>query len=186
MVGGTELIHVDVRLVAATNKNLQDAVAAGSFREDLYYRLHVVPIKIPPLRERSEDIPLLVKSFVAQFCAKHKRNPKRLAPEAIRLCQRFPWPGNVRQLRNVLEHLVVTTPADLIEAAQLPDYLREHEATAPEFSIRPGMTIAEAEKLLIGQTLRHVTSNREQAARLLGISRRTLQYKLKHYGMLAS
>lgn len=185
MVGGTELIYVDVRLVAATNKNLQEAVAAGKFREDLYYRLHVVPIKIPPLRERSEDIPLLAGLFVAQFCTKHKRSPKRLAPEAVRLCQRFPWPGNVRQLRNVLEHLVVTTPAALIGPEDLPDYLREHEARSPEFSLRPGMTIAEAEKLLIGQTLRHVTANREQAARLLGISRRALQYKLKHYGLLA-
>jgi len=184
MVGGTELIQVDVRLVAATNKNLQEAVAAGKFREDLYYRLHVVPIKIPPLRERSEDIPLLVSSFVAQFCAKHQRRPKRLAPEAVRLCQRFPWPGNVRQLRNVLEHLVVTVPSALIGPEDLPDSLREHEARSPEFSLRPGMTIAEAEKLLIGQTLRHVTSNREEAARLLGISRRSLQYKLKRYGLL--
>jgi transcriptional regulator with PAS, ATPase and Fis domain len=184
MVGGTELIQVDVRLVAATNKNLQEAVAAGKFREDLYYRLHVVPIQIPPLRERSEDIPLLASSFLAQFCAKHQRRPKRLAPEAVRLCQRFPWPGNVRQLRNVLEHLVVTVPSVLIGPEDLPEYLRGHEALSPEFSLRPGMTIAEAEKLLIGQTLRHVTSNREAAARLLGISRRSLQYKLKRYGLL--
>lgn len=182
MVGGTELIHVDVRVVAATNKNLEEAVAAGKFREDLFYRLHVVPIKIPPLRERSEDIPLLIDGFIVRFCAKHKRRPKRLTPEAMRLCQRFPWPGNVRQLRNVVEHLVVTTPGALIGPQELPDNLREQAVASPEFSIRPGMTIAEAEKLLIQQTLRHVTSNRAEAARVLGISRRALQYKLKSYG----
>ncbi len=184
MVGGIELIHVDVRIVAATNKNLQDAVATGKFREDLYYRLYVVPIKIPPLRERSEDIPLLVEAFVAQFCAKHQRNPKHLTPEALRLCQQFPWPGNVRQLRNVLEHLVITTPAAVIEPGNLPDYLRDYLSASPMFNLRAGITIAEAEKLLIGQTLRHVTSNHEKAAHLLGISRRTLQYKLKRYGLL--
>jgi len=184
MVGGIDLIHVDVRIVAATNKNLQDAVAAGKFREDLYYRLYVVPIKIPPLRERSEDIPLLVEAFVAQFCAKHQRKPKHLTSEAMRLCQQFPWPGNVRQLRNVLEHLVITTPAAEIETGSLPDYLRDYLSASPTFSLRAGITIAEAEKILIGQTLRHVTSNHEKAAHLLGISRRTLQYKLKRYGML--
>ena len=184
MVGGIDLIHVDVRIVAATNKNLQDAVAAGKFREDLYYRLYVVPIKIPPLRDRSEDIPLLVEAFVAQFCAKHQRRSKHLTPEAMRLCQQFPWPGNVRQLRNVLEHLVITTPTAEIETGNLPDYLRDYLAASPTFSLRAGITIAEAEKILIGQTLRHVTSNHEKAAHLLGISRRTLQYKLKRYGML--
>ena len=184
MVGGIDLIHVYVRIVAATNKNLQDAVAAGKFREDLYYRLYVVPIKIPPLRERSEDIPLLVEAFVAQFCVKHQRKPRHLTPEAMRLCQQFPWPGNVRQLRNVLEHLVITTPTAEIETGNLPDYLRDYLSASPTFSLRAGITIAEAEKILIGQTLRHVTSNHEKAAHLLGISRRTLQYKLKRYGML--
>ncbi len=184
MVGGTEVIRVDVRIVAATNKDLQEAVAAGKFREDLYYRLHVVPIRIPPLRERSEDIPLLIEAFVAQFCTKHKRRLKRLTPEAMRLCQRFPWPGNVRQLRNVVEHLVVTAPAVVIGLDGLPDQLREQENKSPEFTVRPGVTLAEVERLLIRQTLRHVTTNRQEAARLLGISRRTLQYKLKQYGLL--
>ncbi len=183
MVGGTELIRVDVRVVAATNKNLQEAVEAGRYREDLFYRLHVVPIKIPPLRERSEDIPLLVDAFVLQFCTKHKRRPKRLAPGAMRLCQRFPWPGNVRQLRNVLEHLVLTSESPLISPEELPDYLREQALRSPEFSLRAGMTLAEAEKLLIQQTLRHLTTNRSEAARLLGVSRRTLQYKLKRYDL---
>jgi DNA-binding NtrC family response regulator len=184
MVGGTELVRVNVRVVAATNKNLQEAVASGKFREDLWYRLQVVPIPIPPLRERAEDIPLLIESFFEHFTAKHKRRRKQLSTQAMQLCQRFPWPGNVRQLRNVIERLVLTCHKTAIEITQLPDFLRAHDQNATTFTIRPGMAIAELEKLLIRQTLTHVTANREEAARLLGISRRSLQYKLKQYGLL--
>ncbi|PTX94584.1 sigma-54 dependent transcriptional regulator [Opitutus sp. ER46] len=184
MVGGTELIRVDVRIVAATNKRLQEAVTAGRFREDLFYRLQVVPIVVPPLRERAEDIPLLVESFLDHFSSKHKRRRKKLSAEAMQLCRRFPWPGNVRQLRNVVERLVVTCAGSTIEVRDLPDFLQEHDRQAPACEIRPGMTLAECEKLLIRQTLTHATANREQAARLLGISRRALQYKLKSYGLL--
>lgn len=184
MVGGTELLRVDVRVVAATNKNLQDAVAAGRFREDLYYRLHVIPIVVPPLRERADDIPLLIEAFLVRFCAKHRRRPKRLAPDAMRLCQRFPWPGNIRQLRNVVERLVVTSSGNVIGIEELPDDIREQDGAAASVAIRPGMTIEEAEKLLIAQTIKHATSNRAAAARLLGISRRALQYKLKRYELL--
>ncbi|HEY0947516.1 MAG TPA: sigma 54-interacting transcriptional regulator [Opitutaceae bacterium] len=186
MVGGTELVRVDVRVIAATNKKLLDAVAAGKFREDLYYRLHVIPITTPPLRERPEDIPVLAETFLLYFAAKHKARRKHLSPAALALCERFPWPGNVRQLRNVLERLVVTCPQSTIEPEHLPAALREPAAPAPLCAIRPGMTLAEAEKQLILQTLRHVTANREKAAALLGISRRGLQYKLKHYGLLES
>ena len=184
MVGGTSLQRVDVRVIAATNKNLQEAVAAGKFREDLYYRLHIVPIVVPPLRARAEDIPLLVESFLEHFAAKHARRRKRLAPEALQLCQRFPWPGNVRQLRNTIERLVVTSPSPTIAVEELPDFLQLHDTTSTAFLMRVGMTIAEAEKLLIRQTLTRLTSNREAAARALGISRRALQYKIKHYGLL--
>ncbi|HTZ20239.1 MAG TPA: sigma-54 dependent transcriptional regulator [Opitutaceae bacterium] len=184
MVGGTELTRVNVRVVAATNQKLQDAVAAGKFREDLFYRLHIVPIVLPPLREHAEDIPLLIEAFLEHFTAKHKRRHLRLSAEAMQSCQRFPWPGNVRQLRNVTERLVLTCHAATIAVEDLPDYVQEHERNAASFAIRPGMTLAEVEKLLIRQTLAKVTSNREEAARLLGISRRTLQYKLKEYGLL--
>lgn len=184
MVGGTELVRVDVRVVAATNKKLLEAVAAGKFREDLFYRLQVVPLLVPPLRDRAEDIPLLIDTFLDQFAAKHKRRRKKIAAEAMQLCQRFPWPGNVRQLRNAIERLVVTSASSTITVADLPEFLRGHDEQTPTFAVRPGMTLAEAEKLLIRQTLMHVTANREEAARLLGISRRTLQYKLKHYELL--
>jgi DNA-binding NtrC family response regulator len=184
MVGGTKTIRVNVRIVAATNKNLQEAVTAGKFREDLLYRLQIVPISIPPLREHAEDIPLLIASFLEHFTAKHKRRSRQLSAQAVQLCQRFPWPGNVRQLRNTIERLVLTSHASIIEAADLPDFLRAHDQAATTFAIRPGMTLAEVEKLLIRQTLTHATANRQQAAAILGISRRSLQYKLRRYGLL--
>lgn len=184
MVGGTKMMRVNVRVVAATNKKLQEAVAAGKFREDLLYRLQIVPIALPPLRERAEDIPLLIESFLEHFTSKHKRRRKKLSAEALQLCQRFPWPGNVRQLRNMIERLVITVKNATIELGDLPDFLRAHDQNATTFAIRPGMSLAEVEKLLIRQTLTHVTENREEAAKLLGISRRSLQYKLKQYGLL--
>jgi DNA-binding NtrC family response regulator len=184
MVGGTELSRVNVRVLAATNKQLQEAVTAGKFREDLFYRLHIVPITVPPLRDHAEDIPLLVEAFLSHFTAKHKRRRKQFSAEALQLCQRFPWPGNVRQLRNVVERLVLTCHQPVVAVGDLPDFLRTQDQNAASFAIRPGMTLAEVEKLLIRQTLTKETSNREAAARMLGISRRSLQYKLKEYGLL--
>jgi len=139
---------------------------------------------MPPLRERADDIPLLIESFFEQFAAKHKRGRKRLSPEAMQLCQRFPWPGNVRQLRNAVERLVITSRATVVEVAALPDFLREFDRNLVTFTVRPGTPLAEVEKLLIRQTLMHVTRNRTAAALALGISRRALQYKLKQYGLL--
>ena len=184
MVGGTDVVRVNVRIIAATNKNLQEAVRSGKFREDLFYRLQIIPIHIPPLRERPEDIPLLIENFLDHFSAKHKRRRKNMSAEALQLWQRFPWPGNVRQLRNTIERLVITHRRSAIEVADLPDFLRAHDQSATTFTVRPGMSLCDVEKLLIRQTLTHVTSNRDEAARVLGMSRRALQYKLKQYGLL--
>jgi transcriptional regulator with PAS, ATPase and Fis domain len=184
MVGGTKMIRVNVRVVAATNKKLQEAVTAGKFREDLLYRLQIVPISIPPLRDHPEDIPLLAESFLEHFTTKHKRRSKEFSTEAMQLCQRFPWPGNVRQLRNVVERSVLTCHNRTIGVNDLPDFLRAHDQSSTTFTVRPGMSVAEVEKLLIRRTLTHVSSNRDEAAKILGISRRTLQYKLKQYGLL--
>jgi DNA-binding NtrC family response regulator len=184
MVGGTKMIRVNVRVVAATNKKLQEAVTAGKFREDLLYRLQIVPILIPPLREHPEDIPLLIESFLKHFTTKHKRRGKKLSTEAMQLCQRFPWRGNVRQLRNVVERSVLTCHDGTIGVEDLPDFLRVHDQSSTTFTVRPGMSLADVEKLLIRQTLTHVSSNRDEAAKTLGISRRTLQYKLKQYGLV--
>ena len=184
MVGGSELIRVDVRIIAATNKKLLESVAGGKFREDLFYRLSVVPIVMPPLRERADDIPLLISRFFERFGARHKRGAKRLSPAALQLCQRFPWPGNVRQLRNTVERMVITCRTAVVGVDALPDFLREYDQNQLTFTVRPGMTLAEVEKLLIRQTLARVTANRAEAANILGISRRSLQYKLKQYGLL--
>ena len=184
MVGGSELIRVSVRVIAATNKNLQESVNAGKFREDLFYRLQIVPVQMPPLRDRAEDIPLLIESFFQHFTAKHKRRRKRMSPDALQLCQRFPWPGNVRQLRNTVERLVITCREPVVDVPHLPEFLRAHDRNTTTFTVRPGTALAEVEKMLIRQTLTHITSNREEAAKALGISRRALQYKLKQYGLV--
>ena len=184
MVGGSELVRVNVRVIAATNKTLQESVKEGKFREDLFYRLQIVPIQMPPLRERAEDIPLLVERFFEHFSAKHKRRRKRMSPEALQICQRFSWPGNVRQLRNVVERVVITCREAVVDVEHLPDFLRDFDRHTITFTVRPGTPLAEVEKMLIRQTLTHVTSNREEAAKALGISRRALQYKLKEYGLL--
>jgi len=184
MVGGSELIKVNVRVIAATNKTLQVAVNEGKFREELFYRLQIVPITMPPLRERPEDIPLLLERFLEHFTSKHKRRRKRLSNDALQLAQRFPWPGNVRQLRNVIERLVITCREPVVQVGDLPEFLRDYDRNQTTFTVRPGTPLAEVEKLLIRQTLAHVTSNREEAAKALGISRRALQYKLKQYGLI--
>jgi len=183
-VGSADFERADVRLLAASHHDLEEAVRRKAFREDLYYRLSVFPIRVPPLRDRPEDIPLLIASFLEQMAARHKRRAKTLSAEALQLCQRFPWPGNVRQLRNVIERLVISHTGPVIDWRDLPENLRAHDQAATTFTLRPGMTLAEAEKLLIRQTLTHLTSNREAAARALGLSRRALQYKLKNYGLL--
>ena len=138
---------------------------------------------MPPLRERTEDIPLLIERFFEHFSAKHKRRRKRMSPEALQLCQRFPWPGNVRQLRNVIERLVITCREPVVEVEHLPDFLRDYEQSTAAFTVRPGTPLAEVEKMLIRQT--PITRNRAEAAKALGISRRALQYKLKEYGLLS-
>jgi len=183
-LGSSKSAKVNVRIVAATNRDLEELVRGGRFREDLFYRLQIVPISIPPLRERAEDILLLVDAFLDHFAAKHKRRRLRFSTEALQRVQRFPWPGNVRQLRNVIERLVVTGHDALIDADDLPDFMVGHDRTASTFALRPGMSLAEVEKVLIQQTLRHVTENRESVAKTLGISRRALQYKLKQHGLL--
>ena len=107
-LGGTKLITVDARIIAATNRNLEEAVKQGDFREDLYYRLNVVPIRLPPLRERGDDIPLLAERFLREFTAQHHREPKDISRDAMRLLRLYAWPGNIRQLRNLMERLVIT------------------------------------------------------------------------------
>ena len=183
-VGSQKMERADARIIAATNKDLEaEAIIGGRFREDLYYRLNIVSILMPPLRERAEDVAPLVETFAAHFCLKHTRRLKKFEGEVIALFQSLHWPGNVRQLRNLVERLVVTIPHTTIGIDDLPASLRYGTGGGDGFKIKPGMTISQVEAELIRQTLLKVTSNREEAAKQLGISRRALQYKIQRYGL---
>jgi DNA-binding NtrC family response regulator len=182
-VGSHKMERGDVRIITATNKKLEEESMRGKFREDLFYRLNIIVINLPPLRERIEDIPALVESFIQHFCAKHRRRAKKIHREVLAMFQTLPWPGNVRQLRNLIERLVVTVPRSKIELADLPTALVQNGKSKQGFVIRPGMTLAQVEAELIRQTLLKVTSNRAAAAQKLGISRRALQYKIRSYGL---
>jgi DNA-binding NtrC family response regulator len=184
-LGSQKVERADARVIAATNKSLETESMNGRFREDLLYRLNVVTIHVPPLRERAEDIPQLVKSFAEHYCAKHQRRNKRFSTEVVNIFQTLPWPGNVRQLRNVVERLVVTIPRQTITAEDMPLALIRSVRPERTFSVRPGMSLAQVEAELIRQTLVNVTPNRTEAAKKLGISRRALQYKIKRYGLSA-
>lgn len=181
-VGSQKVERATARIIAATNKDLEaESHQGGAFREDLFYRLNIVSIRMPPLRERAEDIAPLVESFNAHFCARHKRRLKKFLPPVISLFQTLRWPGNVRQLRNLVEQLVVTVPHALISMDDLPPSLQHGKSGQQAIAIHPGMTLAQVEAELIRQTLLKVTSNREAAAQTLGISRRALQYKIQRY-----
>jgi len=182
-IGSPKMLRTNTRLIAATNRNLEEACVAGRFREDLFYRVNIVHIGLPPLRERAEDIPLLVETFIRHFCAKHQRRVKKVGKEVIGLLQSLAWPGNVRQLRNLVERLVVTVPAHTIEVGHLAPVITAGRNLKKGFVIQPGMTLAQVEAELIRQTLLKVTSHRQDAAQALGISRRALQYKIRRYGL---
>jgi two-component system NtrC family response regulator len=179
-LGGEEVIPLDVRLVVATHRDPDTLVAEGRFREDLYYRLNVVPLRMPPLRERRDDVPLLVQHFLRVAQDRYRKDAKQVAGEAMRLLCDFPWPGNVRQLRNCMERLVVTVEGSTIHADDLPNELR----TVPRQSV---VTLEEAtqeaEKAAILAALAQCNQHRERAAGLLDISVRTLHYKMNRYGL---
>jgi two-component system response regulator AtoC len=193
-VGSNTPIKVDVRLIAATNKNLRELVDRGEFREDLFFRLNVVKIDMPPLRERGEDIVLLASAFLREFAEENKRPIKTLTDEAIELMRRYPWPGNVRELRTVIEHGVVMCNAAQIGVEHLPDFMRQSPKSVAksEGIATKGHQIVLAsgielnlhvlEQRAINEALTQAAGNRTLAADMLGISRRTLQRKLKETG----
>ena len=180
-VGGPRPITVDVRFIAATNQNLEEAVKAGTFREDLFYRLAVVPIALPPLRERTEDIPLLATTFIKEFCAQYQQPEKSFAAAAFQALREYAWPGNVRELRNLAERLVVTVPDRVIRPAHLPSTILTGEKPERSVTVPLGIPLDVIEEQIIRKTLTEITSHREQAAKLLGISPRALHYKLRRY-----
>jgi DNA-binding NtrC family response regulator len=192
-VGGTRDIVVDVRIVAATNRNLERAVEAGHFREDLYYRLKVIPIRLPTLAERREDVTLLALHFLDQFNRSFRKNTTEIDPDALKLLGTYHWPGNIRELRNVIERIMILENKERIEVPDLPAAIarptvdRSHGAAAqaPEAQIPVGsMTLDELEKQAIAQALEQAGHNQVRAAKLLGISRDTLRYRMKKFGLL--
>ena len=181
-VGGNQTIKVDVRLLAASNRDLEQAVKEGHFREDLFYRLNVVVIRVPPLRERKSDIPALVDHFIRTYAQENAKAVQEIESDALARLMSYDWPGNVRELANVIERAVVLSTTEVISGEDLPEALRQDpgDRKGPSFFV-PGTPLREIEKEAILRTLAHVGGNRTQAADLLGISVRNLQYKLKEY-----
>lgn len=187
-VGGEKTLSTDIRVVAATNRNLKEYVEAGKFREDLYYRLNIVDIRLPPLSERKSDIPLLCAHFIKDFSQKNNREITGIEPAAMALLQAYPWPGNVRELRNIIERMIVLSHGSLLTVMDVPANIRDDAQKAAEAAGEPNRTesLAQTEKRKILSALEAAGGNRSRAAVALGISRRTLHRKLAAWGMTAA
>jgi two-component system, NtrC family, response regulator AtoC len=182
-VGGTDTIRVDVRLITATNRDLEDLVAEGTFREDLYYRLNVVCIRVPPLRERVEDVPILVAHFLRAFAERWGRAAPEVTPEALALLCRHPWPGNVRQLQHVVESLLVFSRGDPIAAGELPPAIRGADRASDPGEPVPRATLRDLERQAVAATLVATAGNKRKAAEILGIGLKTLYRKIHEFGL---
>ncbi|MCX7821615.1 MAG: sigma-54 dependent transcriptional regulator [Brevinematales bacterium] len=184
-VGGEETIKVDIRVITATNRDLKQLVEEGKFREDLYYRLNIINIHIPPLRERKEDIPLLIDYFLKFYNKKHGKNIQGIKGDALIILQNYRWPGNVRELQNLIENLVILCNKKFITEDILPKYLKMEGGALTErseFKIQIGATLDEIEKEAILSTLNYTNWNKSKAAKILNIGRKTLLRKLEEYG----
>lgn len=187
-VGGNKTLSVDVRLVAATNRNLEELVKAGKFRDDLFYRLQVVTITLPPLRQRAEDVVLLANAFLREYARENNKIISEITPQAMSAMQLYPWPGNVRELRTAIERAVVLARSDKIALRDLPPAVgamvqtaQEQGTVPPEQLAKSNLTLEEVERLMIVNALKATEGNRSESARRLGISRRTLHRKLHDY-----
>ena len=178
-VGGGQPLKVDVRVIAATNVDLEAAVGAGRFRKDLFYRLNVIHMPIPALRERKEDISLLALHFLDKFCLMNDRPPMGFSPEAMAALKNYSWPGNVRELQNVVERAVALVEGNMVRLTDLPDEIRRHSPADDQIVIPVGSSMEEIERLAIFQTLKKTGGDKELAARLLGIGLATLYRRLK-------
>jgi DNA-binding NtrC family response regulator len=186
-VGSSKTLSVDVRLIAATNKNLEEQVKAGKFREDLFFRLRVVELRLPPLRDRLEDIPLLARTFLREFSQENNKPVQSFTSDAFELLMQYPWPGNVRELRTAVEHGVVLCRGDKITVRDLPASIREMVGQAPaekdtkRLLAQDGLTAKEAERELMIRALKATSGHRTLAARRLGMSRRTFHRRLHEH-----
>jgi DNA-binding NtrC family response regulator len=182
-VGGTETTKIDVRIIAATNKNLEELVAEKKFREDLFYRLNVVSIHLPPLRERLDDIPFLADHFLRKYAAENEKPVSRISAEVLDLLLRYQWPGNVRELENVIERAVTLSPHSLILPEDLPRRLRVEPSEISATSLPSQVSLTELEKIYIKKVLEETGGNKKRAADILGIDRRTLYRMAARYGI---
>jgi len=182
-VGGNRLIQVDVRLLAASNSDLQVMVKEHRMREDLYFRLNVVKIELPPLRDRREDIPLLVHAFINEFSQVDRKKVTGITPEALGILQYYDWPGNVRELRNCIESMVVLAKKPILNEDDIPAEIRRLQTDIPVFSLPDSLNIKTMEKELIRGAIAQASGNKKRAAEQLGISRRTLYRKMEEYGL---
>jgi two-component system response regulator HydG len=184
-LGSTRTIKADVRVIAASNKDLEREVKEGRFREDLFYRLNVVPVSLPPLRERKEDIPALAAHFFAVYRDKNHKELRDISGKAMDLLIRYDWPGNIRELENCLERAVILARGEIIAPADLPLPIQalSRDREIQGLNLPSGISLREVEKALILKTLDDTSGNRSRAAEILGINRRTLQNKLKEYGI---
>jgi len=181
-VGGEEPIKVDVRIISATNKSLKEEIEKGNFREDLYYRLDVVSIHVPPLRERTDDIPLMVHKFIEEVSAENNKEIEGITNGALQALMSYKWPGNVRELRNVIESIVVLTKSKVITEQELPSYILAKDEKS-SLRVPAGIDLAEAEKRFILFTLENTGGNKTKASEVLKIGRKTLHRKLAEYGL---
>lgn len=185
-VGGTETIPINVRIIATTNRNLEEAIENGTFREDLFYRLNVITINVPPLRERKEDIPELVDYFIKKFSQENGRHIEGISKDTLEILMEYDWPGNIRELQNIIERAVVLAENKrILDIGDLGFLGGINPKSYRKYSFTPGITLQEAEKKLILQTLEYCNGNKTKTAEMLGISVRTLRNKLHEYGMIA-
>jgi len=186
-LGSTAPIDVDVRIITATNRSLLEEVEENKFREDLYYRLAVIRLELPPLRLRKDDIPLLFNHFVTQFNEKYGKSVTKMSPDLLKYFQTYDWPGNIRQFRNVLEGMVVLADDDILQKSELPAGMdaapRKGSSERLRDTILPGISLENYEKAIIRKNLEHTGGNREKTAKILEISERTLYRKIKDFGM---
>jgi two-component system NtrC family response regulator len=185
-LGGIKPITIDVRIIAATNKDLGEACKAGAFRQDLFYRLNVVPLRIPPLRERMEDLPPLISFLLGKLSSKCRKNISAIAPDVMVAFCSYTWPGNIRELENIIERMIVMSDdTDTLVPSLLPSEIRGRTSSngTATFRERVESVSRTAEKDLILDALEKSGQNRTKAAEFLGISRRTLQYKIRQYGL---
>ena len=181
-VGDQQKINLDIRIISASNSELSESILKGSFREDLYYRLSVVPIHLPPLRERKEDVPLLIRHFLEKLSRKMKKSLPEVSPEAMGVLKEYAWPGNVRELEHTMERILILEDTDVIRIRNLPSFITQRQGELQMFSEEP-LSLEELEKKYISFLLKRTKGKKTEAANILGINRKTLAAKIKKYGL---